>query len=114
MNEIINLGKKNSSTLGFLPKGAYQAHALEGKIIAAIDKGNILLGYLLFSISNKKNIVYIVHLCTKASERCQGIAHKLFEHLIKLTKENYRGIRVRCRRDYEASKVWPKLGFSAQ
>ena len=113
LNDVIELGKKNSSTLGFLPKGAYKVHASENRIIAIVDKEEHLLGYLFYSVSKRKNIAYIVQLCIDSNYRRKGISHKLFNELLKETKSIYRGIRVRCRRDYEASKVWPKLGFIA-
>ena len=58
-------------------------------------------------------LAYIVHFCVRRSQRGKGVAKALFDELKKATKDAFRGIRVRCRRDYEASALWPKLGFVA-
>ena len=112
LDAVIKLGTKNSKTLGFFPKKAFREAASKNNIIGAIEN-NELLGYLLFDISKKKSHIYIVHLCVEKSQRRRGIASKMFESLVNSTMKTYtyRGIRVHCRRDYEASKLWPKLNF---
>ena len=112
LQEVVELGTRNSSTLGFLPEKAFIEQAQKKKILVAFDEKKRLLGYLLYGINRKEVLAYITHLCVKPSERHRGIAKTLFNELRKLTKDVYRGIRVHCRRDYTiANKVWPKLGF---
>ena len=67
------------------------------------------MGYLLYRIA--KSRVMIVHLCVDEKHRGKDISKKLVNKLIDLTKDKYLGIGLNCRRDYEASKVWPKLNF---
>lgn len=114
LSEVIELGKINSGTLGFFPKGAYRQHAAQERIIVALDDSDRVLGYLLYAETPTKMLVYIVHLCVQRSERNKGVARSLFEELKQRTKDKFRGIRVRCRRDYAASTLWPKLGFIAR
>lgn len=109
---VIKLAQDNSKTLGFLPKGAFESYASRGQIIGAFDNTNKFVGYLLYALNLKGSFAYIVHLCVDDKWRRQGIAYKLFDELIKRTKNDLKGIRVRCRRDYEATKVWQKLGFA--
>ena len=45
--------------------------------------------------------------------RGQGVAKLLFKELKKITQDGYLGVRVHCRVDYPANKVWPKLDFVA-
>lgn len=107
---ILALHKANSKTLGFLPEGAFKKAADENKIIIAINDKK-LLGYLLYNINKRGNFLYIVHFCIPKENRNKGIAKKLFNYFVSDTSKEYRGIRVSCREEYEASKVWEKLGF---
>jgi GNAT superfamily N-acetyltransferase/predicted nucleic acid-binding protein len=111
LQAIIELAKVNAATLGFLPKGAFESQASKGQIIVSIDENNKVLGYLSYGTNRKESLAYITHLCIEKPHRRKGIAKSLFNQLKEVTKERFRGIRVRCRREYEATKVWPKLGF---
>ena len=113
LKEVMKLARANAGTLGFLPKGAFVNYAAHNQILIAIDGKKNVLGYLLYGTSRKKMLAYIVHLCVKQSQRGKGVARALFDELKKITKDAYRGIRVHCRRDYDASRFWPILGFRA-
>ncbi len=114
LNDVIALGDANKSTLGLFPKEAYKESASKKWIIGAVDEDtNTLIGYLLFSTSRRKMLVSIVHLCVSAKCRGQGVAELLFKELKRITQDGYLGIRVRCRVDYPANKLWPKLEFVA-
>ena len=111
LNNVIDLANKNSSTLGFFPKGAFKQKMKENKIIAAIQ-GNSLLGYLLYDYNMSKHLAYVVHLCVDENHRKMGISRILFAELERVVQGKVGGIRVRCRTDYDASVLWPKLGFN--
>lgn len=111
LEEVIDLAQANSATLGFLPRGAFINYAANDQILVALDDKESVLGYLLYAINRKSVFVYIVHLCVERFSRRKGIAEALFNELKRVTRDTYRGIRVRCRRDYDASTLWPKLGF---
>lgn len=106
------LGKANAATLGFLPEGAFEEYAARRNIIVAINSKGECVGYCLFRVSNQQAI--IAHLCIAQSNRKQGIAKALVENLKDITKEDLHGISLKCRRDYEASLVWPRFGFIAK
>jgi predicted nucleic acid-binding protein/GNAT superfamily N-acetyltransferase len=112
LEEVIELARANAATLGFLPRGAFIKYASENQLLVALDESREVLGYLLYGTSRRKMLAYIVHLCVRQSQRGKGIAKALFEKLKKATQDTLHGIRVRCRRDYEADTLWPKLGFS--
>jgi len=113
LKQVIALARANSSTLGFLPKDAFiESTRRRHLLVAADDEGNVL-GYLLYGISGKKMLAYIVHLCVRPEYRKNKVATTLVQELKAQTYNTLHGIRVRCRRDYEASRVWPSLGFSA-
>lgn len=114
LNDVIALGDANKSTLGLFPKEAYKESASKKWIIGAVDEDtNTLIGYLLFSTSRRKMLVSIVHLCVSTKYRGQGVAELLFKELKRITQDGYLGVRVRCRVDYPANKLWPKLEFVA-
>ena len=112
-SEIVQLGTRNSKTLGHFPEGAFKEHANKGYINAAIEK-NKLLGYVLFSITQKKRSVRIVHLCISETARNQGIAKALLDDLKEKHITLLRGIILSCREDYEQpNQLWKKYGFKA-
>src|SRR5215207_5720634 len=106
------LGKANAATLGFLPEGAFNEYAARRNIIVAINPEGQCVGYCLFRISNQQAV--IAHLCVNAPDRKRGIAKKLVNYLKDHTKHDLSGISLKCRRDYEASLVWPRFGFVAR
>ena len=104
------LGAANSGTLGFLPEGAFDERARKKQIIAAIDSAEECVGYLLYRMSRERAI--IVHLCVSDGQRRNGLASELVEYL-KAQVKDLKGIGLRCRRDYNASRLWPRLNFVA-
>ena len=112
MAEVLELGNRNSKTLGFLPEGAYRQHASDGKILIAVGPNGQVLGYLLYSINRRQMLAYIVHLCVKKNHRRKGIARILIDELKRISLE-YTGIRARCRRSYKLDGFWQELGFVA-
>jgi predicted nucleic acid-binding protein len=114
LDNVIALGDLNKNTLGLFPKEAFKESASKKQIIIAVDKTTgKFAGYLLFSTTRQKMLVSIVHLCVDNPYRGKGIPELLFEKLKSLTKDGYLAVRVRCRVDYPANKLWPKLNFVA-
>jgi len=111
LEQVIILGDKNSATLGFLQREVFTKYANDGQIFVALDDKNTVLGYLLYGINRKVGLVYITHLCVDQSQRGKGIAKILFEKFKTKTQDNFKGIRVHCRRDYPINEMWAKLGF---
>lgn len=108
IQDVISLGDKHSKTLGFFPKEAFEGQALKGLIFCAVENNN-LLGYLMYRISY--NRVNIVHLCVDEKYRGHHVALKMIDRL-KSISISFRGIRLKCRNDYEASTFWEKAHFS--
>ncbi len=109
---VKSLWRASSATLGFFPDGAFKEYAAKRNILVAIENENKCIGYLLYR-SCRGRFITIQHLCINKANRGQGIAKKLIDHLKTITKDHY-GIKLSCRRDFEANKIWPKLGFVAQ
>jgi len=110
LNRVIELANRNSKTLGFFPRGAFEQKAVQKRIIAAISE-DVVYGYVLFEYTKSRHIVSIVHLCVDSQFRKQGVARSLLRELECIVKDKVGGIRVRCRVDYDAHNIWEKLGF---
>ena len=111
LEQVKHLWRKNSSTLGRFPDGAFLAYAEKGNILVALNEHQEVIGYLAYRVSY--NRVTIVHLCIDTNYRKHGIAKQLVQFLREETK-NLDGIGLKCRRDFPAHSLWPRLGFVAQ
>jgi GNAT superfamily N-acetyltransferase len=109
-HDIVALGKKNSATLGFMPKGGFFDYAHRGRIIVLTDDEKRLLGYLMYRVTSGR--AFLVHFCIREEKRGRGLAHKLASRLFDETR-HLDGVGLYCRRDFDANKRWPKLGFTA-
>ena len=107
---IKRLGRENNSTLGFLPEGAYDEAAAEGRLVAAIDSSGMCAAYLLYRTTAR--YASITHVCVAPQLRGRGLARMLVDHVKQRTR-HLDGIRLLCRREYDASGVWPTCGFVA-
>ncbi|MCK4598623.1 GNAT family N-acetyltransferase [Candidatus Bipolaricaulota bacterium] len=112
INDVARLWRANKSTLGFFPEVALNDYAKHGGILAALDSEDTLAGYLLFYQTRGPGYgeVRVVHLCVDQQHRGRKIARQLIENLRKETRLCC-GARARCRRDFPANSLWPKLGF---
>ena len=108
LESVIELGDKNSKTLGFFPRDAFIDQSRKGLIYVAI-KDSLLLGYLMFRKSYDR--INIVHLCVDEKFRGQKAAINLLNYLKENTKV-YRGIRLKCRNDYKINELWEKANFT--
>ncbi len=109
LESAINLWKKNRKTLGMFPRGAFEASAKDNCIIYLLEE-EMVKGYLLYRVARHR--VAITHLCVTDEIRGNGGARILFNFLKEsVDDEHCRGIEVRCRSDYEISRMWPSLGF---
>lgn len=113
LQTVIELGDAHKKTLGFFPEGAFRRHASLRQIIVAIEPQSRCIGYLLYSYSSEYNRIAIIHLCVAPSERKKGVAKLLVDSLKEITQE-YSGIGLTCRRDYNLDEFWSSLGFVAQ
>ncbi len=108
LESVRSLWRANSETLGFLPSGAFNEAAFAGRIIGAVDATDMLVGYVLFRTPSDRAVV--VHLCIAPAWRGRGVTAQLLAALRAHTGGK-RGLGLTCRRDYDATRVWPKLGF---
>ncbi|MCV7356002.1 GNAT family N-acetyltransferase [Mycolicibacterium fluoranthenivorans] len=114
------LGDSQARTLGMLPYAAWDEYAAQGRILCILDNTALnanqdqstqLLGYAAFR--TPRGTLALTHLAVSPTARKQGVARKLVNEL-RHQYPHLRGISARCRRDYPANDVWPRLGFVAQ
>jgi len=70
---VIELGNANSVTLGFLPYEAIEQAAVDGRVLAFVDDGEVK-GYALFGKRVRTGDISLTHLCVDRDQRGQGIA----------------------------------------
>ena len=107
VSSVVELGDKHKKTLGLIPRGAFREYAGRQRILVATLEGR-LVGYALFDLP--ANRIRLAQLCVADEVRRTGVADRLVEAL-SAAHPDRSGIAVRCRRDWPAAKVWPKLGF---
>lgn len=113
---VFALGESQKQVVGMLPRLAWQEYADDGRLMVAVESapGEALprvVGYAAFRLPRQE--VVLAHLVVNPADRGRGIARQLVDTLSKRYAAR-RGIRVKCRRDYPASSMWPELGFVAQ
>ena len=108
IDAVDSLMKSNSATLGFLPKVALSEYLERGNVLGAMDSDNQLVGYVLYG--STPSHFRVTHLCVSEQHRGRGVARQLFDAL-KKERTTQGSIRLSCRRDFPARKLWPKLGF---
>lgn len=109
--QVVKLGDANSKTLGFLPYAAFKQASIDGRLLAFVEDGQVK-GYALFGKRVRTGQISLTHLCVCENQQGKGIARKLVEGIVE-HNPNSAGIRLLCRKDYEANTMWPKLGFKS-
>ena len=108
LGQVFALGESNKELLGVLPYAAWDEYAADGRIVAAVTQAGDLAGYCAFRLP--RNEVILTHLVVSPEWRGTGIAQALVLELSARYRDR-RGLRAKCRRDYEAHSAWPRLGF---
>ena len=110
LDAVDELMKRHSNTLGFLPKEALRSYLAAGNTLGAKSDDGKLIGYLLHATN--PNYFRIAQLCVAEDFKGRGIARRFINELINIA-ETQKDIRLRCRNDFPAHHMWPKLGFSS-
>ncbi len=106
---VVELGNANSRTLGHLPYAAINQAAAEGRVLAFVEDGEVE-GYALYARRVRTGDISLTHLCVDQDRRGRGVARDLVEAIVE-RHPNRAGIRLSCRKDYDADAMWPHLGF---
>lgn len=104
-DDVFALYRKDSCTLGFMPRGAFEEGITKGTLLVAMDGHDQILGYLLYRVAHA--YASVAHLCVAAEVRGCGTGKALVDQL-KSHTTHLDGINLKCRRDFAAHKQWPK------
>ncbi|MFJ6003127.1 GNAT family N-acetyltransferase [Arthrobacter sp. NPDC092385] len=110
LEDVVELGNQFKKYLGLYPPTAYRESIEKGCVLGAFIDDN-LIGYVLFDLPYAD--IRLIHLCISPEYRKTGVARLLVDE-IQRNHSDRQGIRLKCRRDYPAHGVWPKLGFQAE
>ena len=99
LKAIIALGDKNSKTVGHLPQVVYKDYQSNKGIITAKDKDTVI-AFVMFRRTMRSNSVKIAQLCVAAKYRGKSIADSLLNELKSRHKDNFKSIRLTCRKDF--------------
>ncbi len=108
LDAVFDLYRRNSATLGWLPRGAFDEFAREGRILVTMADG-ALDGYLAYRVAGTDAV--IVHLCVREERRGRGVADVLLEELFQQAA-GLGSIRLACREEYAANRLWPRHQFN--
>lgn len=108
LDAVDELMRRNSRTLGFLPKQALLNYLKKAGVFGARTSDGELIGYLLYG--DYPDYYRIAQLCVSEEFRNKGIAKQLVD-VLKETVTSQKLIRLNCRRDFPAYEVWRQLGF---
>ncbi len=109
-HDVVGLGNQFKKYLGLYPAHAILMAIRDARVLGAFEDDR-LVGYVLFDLPYSD--IRLVHLCVSRLSQGSGIARKLVDEIHRQHGDRL-GIRLKCRRDYEAHQIWPKLGFQAQ
>jgi ribosomal protein S18 acetylase RimI-like enzyme len=105
---VFKLGESQSRYVGMLTPAAWRQYADNGTILAAVGEADVLLGYVAFRLP--RNDVVVAHLVVAPHAQHRGVARLLVDELSRRYNHR-RGLSARCRRDWPANDMWPRLGF---
>lgn len=108
-DRVVELGDSNRATLGHLPYAVFTDAAASGCLFVAKQNGDVI-GYALIALRKRRYEVSLTHLCVREDKRGSGAARRLVDAIVR-SYPSRQGIRLRCRVDYKAHSMWPKLGF---
>src|SRR5579862_8554826 len=97
---VLELLKQAKANVGFLPDEAVEQRIRKGTLLVAIDHGDVV-GYALYDLPGDG--VTIWQLVVERGARTVGAARALAEELVHRYEDSRRGIRLTCRRDYDAN-----------
>ena len=108
---IVNLHKKNSDTLGFIPKPYLEKLLIKDQVFFEYEGG--LEGGFCVIGSGKGRTLKIYQHCIEEDLRMLKHGKKLFKKIEDVArKRNYDTICLRVRENLQANKFWKALGFN--
>ena len=110
LDYIINLHKKNTETLGFIPYPTLKK-LIENDQVFIENEGGDNAGYIVVGSGKRNNILRIYQACVEQDLRRLTFGKKLFKKVINFgNKNNCNSILLRCRENLQSNLFWQALG----
>jgi hypothetical protein len=106
---VLELYARHKATLGFMPDTGFKDRVRRGTLLAAETAAGELAGYVMYDLPRQH--VRMIHLCVAAGYRGLGAARALVDEVSRRHADRL-GVLLRCRRDYAAHQMWPRLDFA--
>lgn len=107
---IVNLHKKNSQRLGFIPKSRVEQYVNDNQVFIA-KEGGLESGFCIVGSGKGLDLKIYQH-CIEEDLRRLSIGKKLFNDVECVARNmGYENITLRCRENLEANKFWEALQF---
>ena len=111
LDYIVNLHKKNSDSLGFIPKNRIEEYIRKDQVFFEYE-GGLKSGYCIIG-SGKGKVLKIYQHCIEAELRRLEHGKELFNKIeFEAQKRNYENIHLRCRENLDANRFWKAIGFN--
>jgi ribosomal protein S18 acetylase RimI-like enzyme len=111
LDYIVNLHKKNSDSLGFIPKPYLEKLIIKDQVFFEYEGG--LKGGFCIVGSGKGKTLKIYQHCIEQDLRRLEHGKELFNKIQFVAKKRgYEDIHLRCRENLEANKFWKAIGFN--
>jgi len=106
----LDLHRKNSECLGFLPQQRVEEYDERGQLWLAYENDDPA-GYLLFGHGHPTLRIYqaCVQYDARRREHGLGLVARLIRHA---TAKGYEAIALRCRENLDANAFWREAGFT--
>ncbi|MCG8600627.1 MAG: GNAT family N-acetyltransferase [Verrucomicrobiales bacterium] len=108
LDDLDELARPHRKTLGFLTLETFKEYIVSNRVLGAKTNSGKLVGYLLFA--DYPDRIRLSQLCVSPDYRGRQVARMLVERLKELATTQF-VIKLRCRRDFPAYSMWPRLGF---
>jgi GNAT superfamily N-acetyltransferase/predicted nucleic acid-binding protein len=106
---VLDIGKRQKATLGFLPDSAFGDRARAGRLLIAIQKDRVM-GYCLFDLPRSGQIK-LRHVCVDPGARGLDLGRRMLDRIAEL-HPGATGMIADCRKDYGLEGFWTRAGFS--
>jgi len=108
---IVNLHKKNSNSLGFIPKPRIEEYLRNEQVFFEYE-GGLEGGFCIIGSGKGKTLKIYQHCIEQDLRRLQH-GKELFNKIeCEAQKKGYENIHLRCRENLESNKFWAALGFN--
>jgi len=110
LDYVVNLHKKNSATLGFIPKPSLKSLIENGQVFIQSDGGDNA-GYIAVGNGKRDGVLRVYQACVDQDLRRLTFGKQLFKKVIKFgLHHDCERIFLRCRENLKSNLFWQGIG----